>query len=205
MERVINQLIEEGYLKTPRIIEAFRQVKRKDFLPEEIQDQAHLNIPLPIRFGQTISQPLTVAFILELLDPHEGDHVLDVGTGSGWQAALLAQIVGESGRVYGIERIPQLTRFAKKNLDPYGYPQLSVVTGNGINGLPENAPFDKIVVAAAGKEIPHALIAQLKNGGRLVMPVGEWDQEMTLLIKDEEGNISTEEHAGFQFVPLIED
>lgn len=204
MENLIQQLVIEGYLKTPRIIDAFRNVRRKDFLPEEMRDQAHLNIPLPIRFGQTISQPLTVAFMLELLQPQEGDVILDVGTGSGWQAALLADIVGKKGKVFGVERIPQLARFAKNNLAPYGFSQLHVIYGDGTHGLEEHAPYDKIIVAAAGKEIPHALIAQLKNSGRLVMPVGEWDQSMVLLSKDSKGKINREEHQGFQFVPLIE-
>lgn len=204
MGNIVDQLIKEEYLKTPRIIDAFNHVKRKDFLPEEIQDQVHLNIPLPIRFGQTISQPLTVAFMLELLQPEKGDTVLDVGTGSGWQAALLAHIVGESGHVYGIERIPQLTQFGKKNVDKYNFPQLTIRTGNGVLGFPEHAPYDKIIVAAAAKEIPHALIAQLKFSGKLLIPLGEWDQMMTLVSKDGKGNLSQQEYQGFQFVSLIE-
>jgi len=204
MQQLIDQLIEEGYLKTPTIIEAFKYVSRKDFLPEELQDQARLNIPLPIRFGQTISQPLTVAFMLEHLQPKKGDIILDVGTGSGWQAALLAYIVGEKGRVFGVERIPQLVQFARSNTEKYNFPQLKIIYGDGTKGIPDEAPFDKIIVAAASNEdVPVDLVAQLANQGSLLIPIGEWDQELLLMKKDKNGEISRETFPGFQFVPLI--
>lgn len=204
MQKLIDQLIEEGYLKTPAIIDAFRHVSRKDFLPDEIKDQATLNIPLPIRFGQTISQPLTVAFMLEHLQPQPGDIVLDVGTGSGWQAAMIAYIVGEKGRVVGIERIPQLVQFARANVEKYNFPQLSIHFGDGTKGMPEEAPYDKIIVAAASTDdVPPDLVQQLAQGGKLLIPIGEWDQELLLLSKDRDDKLSRETFPGFQFVPLI--
>lgn len=205
MHKLIPQLIEEGYLKTPEIINAFKQIDRKDFIPEESHDQSGLNIPLPIRFGQTISQPLTVAFMLEHLQPQTGDVILDVGTGSGWQAALLAYLVGPAGKVVGIERIPQLVRFAKQNIGKYDLPQLQIFQGDGSRGYEKEAPYDKIIVAAASKEdAPHELVTQLKNPGRLLLPIGEWDQELVLIRKDNAGALHRENFPGFQFVPLVE-
>jgi len=204
MHKLIDQLIEEGYLKTPLIIDAFRHVSRKDFLPDEIKDQESLNIPLPIRFGQTISQPLTVAFMLEHLQPKPADRILDVGTGSGWQAALLAYIVGEKGRVIGIERIPQLVQFSRLNCEKYNFPQLKIFYGDGTKGKPDEAPFDKIIVAAASQDdTPPDLVQQLAPDGQLLIPIGEWDQELLLLSKDKSGKLSRESFPGFQFVPLI--
>lgn len=204
MTPVVQELIKDGYLKTPSIIEAFHSVFREDFLPTEMRDQADLNIPLPIRFGQTISQPLTVAFMLELLQPQKGDVILDVGAGSGWQTALLATLVGPNGKVVAIERIPQLTQFAEKNLLKYRFTNVHFVTGDGTKGYKEFAPYDHIIVAAAAKEIPHELQIQLKSPGSCVIPLGEWDQEMVLFTKDANGNTSMKRFPGFQFVSLTE-
>lgn len=205
MERLIEQLVDEGYLKSPEIIDAFKSVRREDFLPDEMRDQASLNIPLPIRFGQTISQPLTVAFMLELLQPKKGDKVLDVGTGSGWQAALIAHIVGPAGKVVGIERVPQLVQFANRNVAKYNLQNIKIIHGDGTVAEHQEAPFDRIIVAAAAKDgIPEKLIAQLNNNGRMIIPIGEWEQEMVLVTKDVKGNIKKETFPGFQFVPLVE-
>lgn len=203
MEGLINQLISEGYLKTLRIINAFRKVHRRDFLPESIKDDYALNIPLPIDYGQTISQPLTVAFMLELLQPKSGEKILDVGSGSGWQTAMLAEIVGETGKVIAIERIPNLKEFGEKNVNKYNFKNTQFIYGDGTKGYKKEAPFDKIIVAAAAKEIPKDLKKQLKVGGRLVIPVGEYEQDMICLDKISNDEFEEKNYPGFQFVPLI--
>ena len=205
MEELINQLIKEEYLKTPLIIEAFRKIKREDFVAAELKDEADINAPLPIGYGQTISQPLTVAFMLELLQPRAGEKILDIGSGSGWQSALLAYCVGEKGKVFAIERIQELVEFGKKNISKYNYIEKRIVEficGDGSRGLKEQAPFDKIVVAASAEKTPKALKEQLKINGRLVIPV---QSSIWLLIKKSDNEFEEKEFPGFAFVPLIED
>lgn len=226
MEKLISKLINEGYLKTPRIIEAFRSINREDFVPEGLKGEADFNAPLPIGWGQTISQPLTVAFMLELLQPEPGDKVLDIGAGSGWQTAMLAHIVGERGRVFAIERIPELAEFGKKNTAKYSFIDKGIVEflcADASKGLEKEAPFDKIICAAAvhpvrniisngAGKIPETWKNQLKIGGRLVLPVYS---SIWLLIKKspsaakakegEEDEFEKKEFPGFAFVPLISD
>ena len=154
MSELIDQLIEQEYLKSPLIIEAFRKIKRADFVPEEITKKEsrewveNYNAPLPIGQGQTISQPLTVAFMLELLEPKPGDKILDIGSGSGWQTAMLCQITGEKGFVYAIEVIPELKEFGEKNVSKYNFKNTEFICGDGSQGLAGQAPFDKIIAAA---------------------------------------------------------
>jgi len=213
MEHLINQLIQEGYLKTPRIIEAFRAIKREDFLPEDLKNEAEINAPLPIGYGATISQPLTVAFMLELLQPEPGDKILDIGSGSGWQTAMLAHVVGEKGKIFAIERIPELMEFGKKNVDKYKFKNVKFICSDGSRGLEKEAPFDKIICAAAvypvrnivsngAEEIPSAWRDQLKVGGRLVTPV---KSSIWSLIKKSQAEFEEQEFPGFAFVPLISD
>jgi protein-L-isoaspartate(D-aspartate) O-methyltransferase len=205
MEKLIEELVDDGYLKTPEIIAAFYKVRRRHFLPSKLLDDEAYNSPLPIGYGQTISQPLTVAFMLELLQPESGDKVLDVGSGSGWQTALLAELAGKKGKVHGIERIPDLKKFGEENLKKYGHPNVELFLGDGAKGLPEHAPFDKIIVAAASDDIPQPLIDQLKVGGRLVIPVGHALQDMILIKKINEEEVEQTKYPGFAFVPLITD
>ncbi|MCK5211333.1 protein-L-isoaspartate(D-aspartate) O-methyltransferase [Candidatus Parcubacteria bacterium] len=210
MEKLIEKLIRDGYLKTPRIIEAFKEIKRKDFLLPKYKKMAGLNEPLPIDHGQTISQPLTVAFMLELLQAKSGDKILDVGSGSGWSVALISEIVGPKGRVYGLERIQELAEFAECNINKYNFissKQARIIQGDGYKGLPEYAPFDKIIVAAAAKEVPKNLLVQLKIGGRLVLPIGETmsTQDMVVIDKGKNGQTKEKRYPGFIFVPLIND
>ncbi|MFC1687414.1 protein-L-isoaspartate(D-aspartate) O-methyltransferase [Patescibacteria group bacterium] len=203
MDALIDQLIREGYLKTPRIVEAFRRIKRKDFVLPEMKNESAVNAPLPIGKGQTISQPLTVAFMLELLQPQKDDVVLDIGSGSGWQTAILAHIVGKKGSVTAIERIQSLSDFGKKNVEKYCFTNTQFVCGDGTRGYPQNAPFDKIIVAAGAQEIPDSLLKQLRIGGRLVIPVGLYEQEIVMQEKVLKNSIKEKRFPGFQFVPLI--
>ena len=201
-ESLISSLITEGYLKTPEIIDAFRTIAREDFVPEELRQEAYGNYPLPIGEGQTISQPLTVAFLLELLEPRAGNKILDIGAGSGWTTALLAYIVGEKGKVFGIERIQKLCELGRKNLAKYfDESRTKIICGDGTKGLPEKAPFDKILTgAAASRDIPQAWREQLKVGGRIVAPVGG---SIWLYVKKSETELEEKEFPGFVFVPLI--
>lgn len=200
MERLIQQLINDGYLQTPRIIEAFKAVDRRDFVPGDLEEAAYINEPLTIGFGQTISQPLTVAFMLELLQPQPGDKVLDVGAGSGWQAALVAYIVGLKGKVYAIEIIPQLKEFGEQNAKRAGFKNIEFICADGSKGLPKQAHFNRIIGAASAPEIPPALLEQLKKGGRLVFPVQD---ALVLAEKKSDGAIIQTVFPGFRFVPLV--
>ncbi|MDI6821196.1 MAG: protein-L-isoaspartate O-methyltransferase, partial [Patescibacteria group bacterium] len=183
-ESLVDNLIKAGYLKTASIIDAFKTIDRAQFVKEEDQKHAYVNYPLAIGFGQTISQPLTVAFMLELLSPKLGEKILDIGAGSGWQTALLAQIVGDplhqqaegGDRVIAIERISELKTFAEKNISKYGFIEkgiVKIIEGDGSRGYEEEAPFDKIIAAAAGKNIPEFWKKQLKIGGLIVAPVNQ--------------------------------
>ena len=217
IEDLVNHLIQQGYLKTPLIIGAFKQVDRQNFVPEDLRDEAYINAPLPIGFGQTISQPLTVAFMLELLEPKAGDKILDIGAGSGWTVALLAQIVGAEGNIIGIECIPELQDMAVKNVSKYnflvsylrrladgaGIAQniVKIVCADGSKGYSKEAPYDRIIAGAAAKgNIPIAWRKQLKIGGRIVAPV-----ENSIIVIDKIGKnkYSEREHFGFSFVPLV--
>ena len=210
MKYLIKELMEEGILKTPSIIDAFEKVDRKDFVPEELKDKAYLNTPLPIGYGQTISQPLTVAFMLELLQPEKGNRVLEIGSGSGWQTALLAHIVSGEGKVFAAELIPELMAFGRKNVAKYGFIKKGLPAGkagtvefhsfNAVKGFPGKAPFDRIISAASGMELPLALKEQLKIGGRIVAPVKD---AIHLLIKKSETEFEEKVYPGFAFVPLI--
>jgi protein-L-isoaspartate(D-aspartate) O-methyltransferase len=186
----------------PRVRAALGKVERHRLVPP---DQAHLaygNHPLPIGHGQTISQPYIVALSTDLLAPQPHHVVLEVGTGSGYQAAVLAEIVKQ---VYTIEIVEPLGREAEKNLKALGYRNVEVRVGDGYKGWPEKAPFDAIVVTAAAPQIPQALIDQLKPGGRMVIPVGDrWElQYLMLLVRNADGSLERKKVLPVRFVPLV--
>jgi len=202
-ENLIQELIQMGYLKTPSIIEAFQKIDRIDFVPEEYKNEAYANYPLPIGAGQTISQPLTVAFMLELLEPKPGEKILDIGAGSGWQTSLLAHLVTERGKIIAIEIIPELKKFAESNIAKYNFlksERVKLILGNGTKGYEPEAPFDKIIAAASASFIPSAWKEQLKIGGLIVAPVG---QSIIVLKKLNQTEFLKEQYFGFSFVPLV--
>ena len=200
MEKLVSELIKTGYLKTPAVISAFRKIDRKDFVPETIKGFAYANRPLDIGEDQTISQPLTVAFMLELLELSPGLKVLDVGTGSGWQAALIAEIVGQGGLVVSIERIKKLSDQASRNLAKYEMSNLKLVVGDGSQGYPNDAPYDRVVAATASDAVSSAWKEQLRVGGIIVAPVGT---SLVKIIRVSDDKFEVEEYPGFVFVPLV--
>lgn len=200
-DELIRQLSEDKQvLKDKRLLEAFKAIDRADFVPEDYKPEGYEDYALPIGFEQTISQPTTVAFMLELLDVKEGDYVLDIGAGSGFTTGLLSHLVGESGSVVGVEIVPELVKQAKKNLEPYNLSNVEIFEAVEDKGYPRLAPYDKILVSAAAvDEIPEELLLQLKPAGILVIPVGE---VLVQIKKSSEDDFETAEFPGFNFVQL---
>lgn len=186
----------------PRVLEVIGKVPRHEFVPLELQPYAYANTPLPIGFGKTISQPFIVALMTDLLQPAPADRVLEIGTGVGYQAAILAELVE---RVYTIELIEELAAIARQRLARRGYKNIETRIGNGAFGWPEHAPYDKIIVTAAPELIPPALLYQLKPGGRMVIPAGLPDaQQLILVEKDAAGVVATREVLPVRFSVLEE-
>ena len=196
--KMVEYQIESRGVRDQRVLKAMREVPRHLFVPEDLQDQAYNDEPLPIGSGQTISQPYIVAYMTEQLQLQGKERVLEIGTGSGYQAAILAELVDT---VYTIEIVPELSRQAQQVLKKAGYTNIQFMIGNGYYGWPENAPFDAIIVTAAPEEIPEPLLQQLKPGGRMIIPVGDFYQELYLLRKEEAG-LKKERKLPVRFVPL---
>jgi protein-L-isoaspartate(D-aspartate) O-methyltransferase len=197
--RMIDDQIRARGITNQAVLDAMRKVPRHLFVPPNLRDAAYDDGPLPIGQGQTISQPYIVAYMTEALGIRPDDHVLEIGTGSGYQAAVLAEIARE---VYTIEIVPELAERARQTLAGLGYKNVFVRTGNGYAGWPEKAPFPRIMVTAAPDEIPAALVEQLAPGGAMVLPVGTSFQEMTIVTKTAQG-IARKSTIPVRFVPMV--
>lgn len=199
-ERMVADQIESRGVRSPDVLRAMRSTPRHLFVPAGVRSLAYADSPLPIGYGATISQPYIVALMTELLAPAKRHRVLEIGTGSGYQAAILAQLAAE---VYTVEIVPELAQSAAKRLRELGYANVTVRQGDGSKGWPERAPFDGIMVTAAPPEVPEALVAQLSRGGRLVAPVGSMGaQELIVIEKRADGTIGRRSICPVSFVPL---
>lgn len=195
---VRNQIVARG-VKDERVLRAMRLVPRHEFVPEPWRGLAYTDQPLPIGEDQTISQPLVVAHMTEQLGLTGGERVLEIGTGSGYQAAILAEVAAE---VYTIEIVPSLAARAARDLTRLGYGDIHVREGDGYRGWPEAAPFDAVIVTAAPDHVPQPLIDQLKPGGRMILPLGDADQDLVLIRKDENGKVTRKILYPVRFVPM---
>jgi len=200
-ERMVRDQIEARGVEDVRVLAAMRKVERHRFVPERLLKAAYTDQPLPIGHRQTISQPYIVAYMTEALELKATDRVLEIGTGSGYQAAVLAELVKE---VYSIEIVEPLAKEAGQRLKGLGYQNIRLRTGNGYRGWPEAAPFDAIIVTAAPRRIPQALVDQLTEGGRLVAPVGTMFQELVRVRKTSKG-VEKESLLPVRFVPMVGD
>jgi protein-L-isoaspartate(D-aspartate) O-methyltransferase len=199
-QRLVAKMESQG-IKDPRVLRAVTTVPRHRFVPEAVVQRAYEDCALPIGYGQTISQPSLQALYLQTLKIGPDDRVLEVGAGSGYQTALLAEL---SSNVYAVERIPELTQRARDVLDALGYGNVALVTKDGTTGWAKYAPYDAILVGAAAPGVPDALVEQLKPGGRLLIPVGDRQhQELTLVRREADGGTEEETVTGCVFVPLI--
>ncbi len=197
-EQMVREQIEARGIRDARVLAALRKVPRHLFVPPEEQREAYIDYPLPIGHEQTISQPYVVAYMTEALELTPRDRVLEIGTGSGYQAAILAELAAE---VYSIEIVEPLAKEAEARLRRLGYSRVQVRAGDGYRGWPEAAPFDAIIVTAAPGHIPQPLVNQLREGGRMVLPLGRWDQELVRLRRTP-GGLLRENLLPVRFVPM---
>ena len=199
---MVREQIESRGITNARVLAAMSKVPRHEFVPEHLADAAYEDHPLPIGYSQTISQPYIVALMTELLQLQPGAKVLEVGTGSGYQAAILAEV---GAQVYSLEILEPLAKTSAELLQRLGYTSVQVKQGDGYHGWPEHAPYDAIIVTAAADHVPLPLVEQLKPGGRLAIPVGDGHAQQSLLLleKDADGSVTAHNVAPVLFVPLI--
>lgn len=205
-EDLVEKLFNHGYIKTEKVKKAILHVPREEFMPPETKSYAYLDRPLPIGEGQTISAPHMVAIIAEKLDLCEGMNILEIGTGFGYNAAVVSEIVGSAGHVYTVERIPFLAEKARENLENTGYnDQVTVIIGDGTLGYPEKAPYDRIYGTASAPKVPEPLKKQLKIGGKLIIPMGSHNyfQELISVLRINDDEFQFQNLGGVAFVPMI--
>ncbi len=202
--RLVDNLKHMGYVTSKAVEIAMRKVPREEFLPADMKEDAYVDSPLPIGEGQTISAPHMVAIMVENLELRSGQNILEVGTGSGYHAAVCSEVLGPKGHVYSIERIAELASFAVNNLKRTGYEKrVTVILGDGSKGLPEHAPYDRIFVAAGAPDVPSPLADQLGEGGMLLVPVGgRWYQDLVRVTR-KGAELKKENLGGCVFVPLL--
>ena len=201
-ERMVREQIEERGVRDPEILRVMRETPRHLFVPEALRSQAYEDHPVPIGYGQTVSQPYIVGLMTELLEPHKDARVLEIGTGSGYQAAVLAPLVRH---VYTMEIVRELAESSAALLKKLGYRNITVRWGDGYRGWPEEAPFDRIIVTAAPPKLPKALLEQLKPGGKLVAPVGSsiLGQDLIVVEKTRDGKLRRRSVIPVMFVPMV--
>ena len=201
-ERMVRTQIQERDVRNPAVLRVMRLVPRHLFIPEAVRAQAYEDHPVPVGYGQTISQPYIVGLMTELLEPRKDSKVLEIGTGSGYQAAVLSGLVQQ---LFSIEIVPELARSSAALLDKLGYRNVTVRWGDGYKGWPEQAPFDRIIVTAAPPELPKALLDQLKPGGKLVAPVGStvFGQDLIVVDKTPDGKLRRRSVIPVMFVPMV--
>lgn len=200
-QRLIDSLREQGIGE--KVLEAMNTVPRHLFIPPNLKSAAYYDSPLPIGDNQTISAPHMVAIMCDLLEIKRGDKILEIGAGSGYNAAVMAELTGPEGKIYSIERIPALAEFAKGNLLKGRYDNVTVIVGDGSVGYEEQAPYDRICVTSAAPSVPDPLVEQLKVDGIMVIPVGQYTQSLLLVKKQPDGSIKETDRGGVIFVPLV--
>ncbi|PMP59530.1 MAG: protein-L-isoaspartate O-methyltransferase [Caldisphaera sp.] len=201
----MQQLKNGGYIKSNKVEEAMIKIDRALFVPSKYINEAYDDKPIPIGFGQTVSAPSIVSYMTELLQLDEGHKVLEIGTGSGYQTAILAYLVKETGHVWSIERIKELSEFSRQNLEKVGLLNyVTLIVGDGSIGYELESPYDRIIITAASPRIPNFIKIQLKNTGKAVLPVGDrYEQKLVIIEKDKYGNLNIKYDIGVIFVPLV--
>jgi len=202
LDALIEIMKNSGFLNESKMESAFRKIPRHYFVPESMQDRAYENEPISIFKNQTISQPSVVSRMTEWLDLRDGQKVLEIGSGSGWQSAILGNLVG-NGKIFTIERHAKLASFAKENLERLGIKNVKIIHGNGRLGLSEESPFDRIMITAACREVPSKLLDQLAVDGLLIAPVGGNIQSLVVLKKTQTEIVEIKNQKGYVFVPLL--
>jgi protein-L-isoaspartate(D-aspartate) O-methyltransferase len=199
-QRMVEQQLKPRGIKDERVLAAMAKVPREEFIPVDVRPSAYEDGPLPIGYDQTISQPYVVAFMTEQLRPKRSDRVLEIGSGSGYQAAILGELVAE---VYTIEIVEPLAKSAEATLQRFGYKNVHIKVGDGYKGWPEEAPFDAIIVTCAPEKVPQPLVDQLKDGGRMVIPVGERFAQQLYLLEKKNGQLKESITLPVRFVPML--